>query len=131
MFERATLSLVATAAACAAAALIVFALGFALYALLEPLLGSAGAAAGVAAAAAAGIGIFAFMTAQSAKARKAESERASAQVSQILPQYISAFAADRPLVGLAATVAAGFIATRYPGAVREIISALSATAERR
>jgi membrane protein implicated in regulation of membrane protease activity len=131
MFQRATLSLVATAAACAAAALIVFALGFALFALVEPTFGAAGAAASVAGVAALGIAFFAYMMARNAQRQKAESEHVTAQLSQILPQHIGAFAAERPLVGLAATLAAGFIAARHPGLVRDLISALSSSQERR
>ena len=52
MFDRAMAAVVATAAAAAAVVMIVFALGFALYALVEPSVGAAAAAAIVALAAA-------------------------------------------------------------------------------
>ena len=77
MFDRAMAAVVTTAAAAAAVVMIVFALGFALYALIEPNIGSAAAAAGVALVAALLVAVFALVTQM--RKRKHEREAALAQ----------------------------------------------------
>lgn len=126
MFERTTLSLVALAAASAAAGLIVFALGFALYALVEPSLGAAGAAALVAAVAGLGLGAYALILALRSAQRAREAELARAELSRALPPHLAAIAAERPLVSLAITIGVGFMAARYPGLSRDLLSLLNA-----
>jgi protein-S-isoprenylcysteine O-methyltransferase Ste14 len=121
MFDRAMASVIATAAACAAAVMAVFACGFALYALVEPQLGPAGAAAVVALVAALAVAVFALVAAQRARARERESQVAQAQLMEELPLGLGDIARDRPLVTLGVTALGGILAARHPTLVRDLI----------
>lgn len=130
MFERTATQLIAAAAACAAAVLVVFALGFALFALVEPFIGAAGGAASVAFIAALGIGGYALVTAQGAQRRARESEQVRLHLAQALPSRLGALAADRPMVGLAITIAAGALAARNPSLTRDLVALMTALDQR-
>jgi formate hydrogenlyase subunit 3/multisubunit Na+/H+ antiporter MnhD subunit len=112
-------------AAAAAAALMVFSLGFALYALLEPLLGPSGAAAIVALAAALIVAIIALimMLQIRAEERRAEAERA--RRAQEGSQRFAGFAESHPLISLGVSALGGLLATRYPGLAQQLMSFFS------
>jgi hypothetical protein len=112
-------------AAAAAAALMVFSLGFALYALLEPLLGPSGAAAIVALAAALIVAIIALimMLQIRAEERRAEAERA--RRAQEGSQGFAGFAESHPLISLGVSALGGLLATRYPGLAQQLMSFFS------
>jgi protein-S-isoprenylcysteine O-methyltransferase Ste14 len=122
MFDRAMAAVVATAAAAAAVVMAVFALGFALYALIEPNFGAAGAAAIVALAAALGVAVFAFINMLRSRQREREAAVAQAQLMDDLPLGLGDIARDRPRVTLAVTAAAGLLAARHPTLVRDLLA---------
>lgn len=124
MLDRALTRIVAIAAASAAAVMAVFASGFALYALILPQLGSAGAAAVVALAAALCVALFALAMALRARQREREAEIAQQAIAEALPQGfgLGDFARDRPLVSLAVTALGGIIAARHPALMRDVLS---------
>lgn len=130
MFQRATGSVIAVAAAGAAAVLVVFATGFAIYALIEPLIGAAGAAASVAAIAAAGVGVYALVAGQRVKAREREAEDARAALLEALPLGLGEIARERPIATLAASVLGGVVAARHPRVIRDVITILARLSER-
>lgn len=130
MFDRAMAAVVATAAAAAAVVMIVFALGFALYALIEPNIGPAAAAAIVALASALVLSIFALIAALRKRQREREVEVAQAQLMDDLPLGLGDIARDRPLVTLAVTALSGVLAARHPTLVRDLI-AIAARLSRR
>lgn len=121
MFDRAMTAVVATAAAAAAVVMIVFALGFSLYAFLEPQVDAAAAAAIVALTAA--VIVLAFALYQTWRRRKQEHEAviAQAQLMDDLPLGLGDIVRDRPLVTLAVTALGGLLAARHPTLVRDII----------
>lgn len=122
MFDRAMAAVVATAAASAAVVMTVFALGFALYALVEPSLGPAGAAALVALAAALTVGGFALVAALQSRRREREAAIAQAQLMDDLPQSLGDIARERPLITLAITAVGGLLAARHPALMRDLIA---------
>lgn len=109
-------------AAAAAAGLTVFAGGFALYALLEPMLGPAGGAAVVALAAAFVIAIIAIIMLMRIRAdeRRAAEERARRAAEA--PAGLAGFAQDHPLLSLGVTALGGILASRYPGLASQLMS---------
>lgn len=125
MFDRAMATVISTAAASAAAVMAVFALGFAIYALIEPTAGPAGAAAIVALIATLGVGLFALFVAMRNRKREAEREREAAalqaQVMDEMPLGLGDIARDRPIVTLAVTALGGILAARHPTLVRDLI----------
>lgn len=125
MFDRVTASLIAAATACAAAALVVFAAGFALYALVEPVWGPAGAAASVAAAAALLIGALALVAHFRAKAKEREAEIVQAQLMDNMPLGLGDLAKDHPLLAIGATLIGGALAARHPRLSRDLISIIA------
>jgi hypothetical protein len=122
MFDRAAASLIATTTACAAAALAVFAAGFALYALVQPALGAAGAAAAVATASAALVGIYALIAHFRAKEKEREAELAQAQLLNSLPLGLGGVAREHPMVALAVTLLGGVVAARHPRLSRDLLA---------
>lgn len=127
--DRALAAAITTAAAAAAAVLAVFAAGFALYALLEPIIGPAGAAGAVAFTAALCLGVFALITQQRARQREREAALARAEMeahmAEQLPFNFGAIARDRPLVMLALTAVSGLVAARNPALVRDLSALIS------
>lgn len=114
---------VATSALAACAAVAVVALAFAEYALLETWLTRAGAAACVAGTAALLIGIGALVVSTSGVAPK-KPPPAPARSDAFLERAFD-FVKEKPVVAIAAALAAGFLAVRNPGylgaAVRSFI----------
>lgn len=123
MLDRAMATVIATAAACAAAVMAVFALGFALYALIVPSLGAAGASAVVALVAALGVALFALIAVMRARARDREAAAVQAEVMDELPalSFAADFARERPLVTLAVSALGGILAARHPHLARDVI----------
>lgn len=122
MFDRAMAAVVATAAAAAAVVMAVFALGFALYALIEPNIGAAGAAAIVALAAALVVAIFALIAALRKRKREQEAALAQAQLMDELPLGLGDIARERPILTLALTAVGGILAARHPTLTRDLIA---------
>lgn len=121
MFDRAMAAVVTTAAAAAAVVMIVFALGFALYALIEPNIGAAAAAAGVALVAALVVACFALVTQLRKRQHEREAAVAQAQLMDDLPLGLGDIVRDRPLATLAITAIGGLLAARHPTLVRDVI----------
>jgi len=121
MFDRAMAAVVTTAAAAAAVVMIVFALGFSLYALLEPQVGAAAAAAIVALSAAVIVLAFALYQAWRKRRHEREAAIAQAQLMDDLPLGLGDIVRDRPLVTLAVTALGGLLAARHPTLVRDVI----------
>lgn len=121
MFDRAMAAVVTTAAAAAAVVMIVFALGFALYALIEPNIGPAAAAAIVALAAALMVALFALATALRRRKHEREAAVAQAQLMDDLPLGLGDIVRDRPLATLAITALGGILAARHPTLMRDLI----------
>jgi hypothetical protein len=127
MFERATASLIAIAAMCAATALAVAAAGFALYAALLPQLGPAWSATAVAGAAALAAAIIAVVLKLRADRKQLHAEVVGSNIVGLLPNQVRHFIADRPLATLLISVLSGFLASRNPALMRELVSALHAS----
>ncbi|MGD9967115.1 MAG: hypothetical protein AB7T59_11380 [Hyphomonadaceae bacterium] len=115
-------AVVATAAASAAVVMVVFALGFALYALIEPAVGAAAAAAFVALAAALTVTVFALIAAYRARKREREAAVAQAQLLDELPLGLGDIARERPLITLGVTALGGLLAARHPTLARDLIA---------
>ena len=111
MLRRLFLALAAAAAFAASAAVCVVAVAFALYALIEPYLGRAGAAATVAAAAAVVIGLGAVFIGAAARSRR--DRRPAAAVGGGMEKLLR-FVRDKPVVAISAALGAGFLAIRNP-----------------
>jgi hypothetical protein len=125
MFDRAKLAVAATAALAAAAMVSVFAAGFALYALIEPALGRAGAAVIVSMAAALAIALFALAAALRAQTQRREAEHLRAELMDELPANLGDLARDRPLLTVAAAAVVGVLAARHPTLVRDVLAIVS------
>ena len=99
--------------------MFVFALAFALYALVEPYLGRAGAAATLAGV----IGILIAMVAIALMPRKPRPKPRSAAASgpETLVARVTAFVQEKPVVAVAAAAAAGFLAIRNPRYLGEML----------
>ena len=111
MMRRLILALAAAAAFAASAAVCVVALAFALYALVEPYVGRAGAAAIVAAVAALIIAGAALFVGAAAKAKRGR--RVPAAVGGVVERLMR-FVREKPVVAISAALAAGFLAVRNP-----------------
>jgi hypothetical protein len=105
------LGVIAAAAMAASASVLIVALAFALYALVEPTLGRAGAAAVVAGASGLLIGLLALTIALMARAKrpKPKLESASGVVERIFE-----LVRDQPVMAIGAALGAGFLAMRNP-----------------
>ncbi len=121
MFDRAMAAVVTTAAAAAAVVMIVFALGFALYALIVPNIGPAAAAAFVALAAALVVSLFALVVAWRKRKHEREAAIAQAQIMDDLPMGLGDIVRDRPIATLAITALGGLLAARHPTLMRDLI----------
>jgi len=109
MVRRLFLAMAAAAAFSASAAVCVVALAFALYALVAPSVGQAGAAAIVAAAAALLIAAAALVMAASARGK-----RAAAQPVGGVRDRLIRFVREKPVMAVSAALGAGFLAVRNP-----------------
>jgi len=101
--------------------LIVFALGFSLYAFLEPQVGAPAAAAFVALSAAVIVLAFALFLAWRKRRHEREAAVAQAQLMDDLPLGLGDIVRDRPIVTLAVTALGGLLAARHPTLVRDVI----------
>ena len=111
MLRRLLLGLIAVAALAASASVLVVALAFALYALVQPRLGPAGAAATVAGAAALLIGLLGMTIAMVARAKRPKPKPHSmGGVAERIFEMVS----EKPLMAIAAALGAGFLAIRNP-----------------
>ncbi|MGH7022303.1 MAG: hypothetical protein ACREEB_01790 [Caulobacteraceae bacterium] len=108
---RVGVALAAAAVLATSAAIVVVALAFALYALVRPLVGPAGAAAIVAGAAALIMLIIGLVLAMAPKTKRAKVvPRGGDPAARIINLF-----KDVPLTAIAAAVATGFLAIRNPG----------------
>jgi hypothetical protein len=125
IFEKTLMTLAAAVALSAPAAVSVFAAAFALYAVLAPILTSAGAAAVVAAVAA-----FVVAVAGLIAANRAEASR----VRHTPPPEVNGFAErivdivkDRPILSIGAALAAGVFALKNPTFTAAVAQAFMAS----
>ncbi|MDP1911356.1 MAG: hypothetical protein Q8K85_23910 [Hyphomicrobium sp.] len=127
--RRTTFAFVAVAAFAAAAALAVWAAGFALFAFTEPLIGAPAAAGVVSAIAAVSVALFAWHSAGKAEEKSAQVEvvqSVASPLTAVAPlELVAAAFRERPLVSLGLTVLAGVVASRQPHLVREVAGALT------
>ncbi|MEJ0060588.1 MAG: hypothetical protein WDM79_13880 [Terricaulis sp.] len=126
MFDRAVSSVIAAAAACAAVGVAVVAAGFALYALVQPHVGAAGAAAVVAGIAALGVGIYAVVAQMQAKAREREAASAHSQLLESMPHLLGEISREHPIITVAVSALGGLLAARNPQLTREVLSVVAA-----
>lgn len=122
------MALAAAAAIAAAAAVSVVAAAFALYALAEPSLGSAGAGAVVAAAAAALVGGAGLLARRKAQARRHAPQGAP---DAGLVDKVIEIAKQRPMLAVGAAIAAGVYAIRHPSLVAAVIGAVMESRSRK
>lgn len=120
IFRRVLLALMAAAMFSAAAAVIVVALAFALYALVEPYLGRAGAAATVALVAAILIGFAGMIMAVAGRNKRS---RVAASLAGGLLERAIAFVRQKPIVAASAAIGAGLMAARNPKYLGEALRA--------
>lgn len=120
IFKRILFGMMAASAFSAAVAVAVFALGFALYAGLEPHLGRAGAAAGVAVAC-----VLLISASGLAMARVGRPKRAVARppVPEGVLDRALAFMKQKPVLATAAAIAAGVLAVRNPKYLGSVLKA--------
>ena len=111
MLRRLLLGVIAAAAMAASASVLIVALAFALYALVEPTLGRSGAAAVVAGAAALLIALLALTIALISRARRPKPKPDSA--GGVL-ERIFELVRDQPVMAIGAALGAGFLAMRNP-----------------
>lgn len=109
-------------AASAASALTVFALGFALYALLAPPLGAAGAAAIVALAGALIVAVIALIMVLRIRADERRATEERARLANAPASGLAGFTREHPLATLAVSAIGGLLATRYPGLAQQLMA---------
>jgi hypothetical protein len=109
ILRRVLFYLASAAALATAAGVIVVALAYALYALVKPAIGAAGAAAVVAGAAAVLIGLIGFWLALASRP-----PRRKGRAADTLAERIADFVREKPVTAIAAAVAAGLMAVRNP-----------------
>jgi drug/metabolite transporter (DMT)-like permease len=109
------LGTVATSAFAAAAAVFVVALAFAFYALLEPLLGRAGAAASLAGVIAVLMALGGVFIGAGSRGKAKKPPPPVAGRSDAFIERAFDFVRDKPAVAIVAALAAGFMAVRNPG----------------
>jgi hypothetical protein len=131
MLDKALATVIATAAACAAAVMAVFAGGFAIYSLVLPSAGPAGAAGIVALIASLAVGGFAVFVMLRSRRRERDAAIAQAQVVDELPLGLGEIARERPIVTLAITALGGILATRHPTLARDLIAIVARFGGRR
>lgn len=108
--RRVLLALMAAATFSVATGVIVVALAFALYALLEPRLGRAGAAGAVALLTAVLIALAGMIMALAARGKRAK----AAAISGGILERVIAFVRQKPIVAASAAIGAGLMAARNP-----------------
>lgn len=111
ILRRVLSALMAAAAFSAAAAMAVFAAGFAFYALVEPYLGRAGAAAAVIFVMAA---IMAIAGLVMAGVGRRKPEKVAAQTAGSIIERAVAFLQKRPVLSASAAIAAGLMVAQNP-----------------
>ncbi len=109
------LGTVATSAFAAAAAVLVVALAFAFYALLEPQLGRAGAAASLAGVIAVLMGLGGLIIGAGANSKPKKPDIPPPGRPEALIARAFDFVREKPVVAVVAALAAGFMAVRNPG----------------
>jgi hypothetical protein len=122
MMRGALMHAIMLGAASASAGLTVFAVGFALYALLAPLLGAAGAAAIVALAAALIVAVIALTLLMRIRAEERRAAEGRARGAGETPSGFPGFARDHPLLSLGVTALGGLLAARHPGLAQQFMS---------
>lgn len=118
IFKRLIAALVAASAFAAGAAVAVVALAFALYALVQPFVGRAGAAAIVALTAAVIMVLGGLVIGKAARPKPAP---AAAQTPAGLLERALAFVRDKPILSASAAVGAGLLAVRNPKYLGEVL----------
>ena len=118
IFRRLLFLLAGAVALAVSAGIVVFALAFALYALVEPYVGRAGAGGIVAAAAALLIGILGIVLTRQGKPPKPKPGE-----SDTITERIFEFVKAKPVTSIAGAVAAGILAVRNPGYLGSLIRA--------
>jgi hypothetical protein len=111
MLRRLLLGLVATATLAASASVLVVALAFALYALVQPTVGPAGAAAVVAGAAALLMGVLGLAISLIARRKRAKPKPGAMGG---VVERIFELVREKPLMAASAALGAGFMAVRNP-----------------
>lgn len=128
IFEKTLMTLAAAAAIAAAAAVGVFAAAFALYAVVQTYLGSAGAAAVVAAVAALIVAIAGLVAARKVDHRPSPRQGAAApQDSFGFAEKVVEIVKDRPLLSIGAALAAGVFALKNPTLTAAVAKAFMET----
>ncbi len=120
IFRRLLLALTALAAFAAGSAVLVVALAFALYALVEPKLGRAGAAAAVAATTTATMILSGLVL--GAASRRRPSRAAVATAGSVLERAFD-FVKRKPVVAASAAIGVGLMAVRNPKYLGEALRA--------
>jgi hypothetical protein len=118
IFRRLLLGFVAIAAIATSAAVVVVALAFALFALVQPALGDAGASAVVAAAFALIVAIGGFAAAPRGRRRKAGPTSPEGLAGDLME-----LVRDKPVASAGIALAAGIMAMRNPRVIGEIARA--------
>jgi len=120
IFRRLILALAGASAFAASAAVCVVALAFALYALVQPYVGRAGAAAIVAGSAALIVVLAALFVSAAARPK---ASRLAAGASTGAVERAFAFVRQKPVIAIAASIAAGILAVRNPRYLGSVIRA--------
>ena len=117
ILRRILLFLASGAALATAAGVVVVALAYALYALVKPAIGPAGAAAVVAGGAALLIGLIGLMLAMAA----APPRRRKGRQPDSLVDRITDFVREKPVTAIVSAVAAGLMAVRNPKYLGDVL----------
>lgn len=129
MIQQTTMAAIAVAALAAAAAMCVWAAGYALYAWSEPSFGPAAAAALVSMAAAFLLLVAVIATRRSVAGHK-QIERVKEEDPAPSPVGMAlTFAKERPIVALGATVLVGILASKQPRLVGELANLLNSASD--
>jgi hypothetical protein len=116
ILRRILFFLASATALAVSAGVVVVALAFALYALVKPYAGPAGASAVVAAAAAILIGLIGFVLGALATPRRRRGKLPESVIDRVVE-----FVRDKPVTSIAAAIAAGLMAVRNPRYLGEVI----------
>lgn len=127
IFEKTLMTLAAAAAIAAAAAVGVFAAAFALYAILQGPLGSAGAAAVVAGVAALIVALAGLLAARKVEHGQAQAQAGVAHDSFGFTERVVDMVKDRPLLSLGAALALGVVALKNPTLTASVAKAFMET----
>jgi hypothetical protein len=116
ILRRILFFLASATALAVSAGVVVVALAFALYALVKPYAGAAGASAVVAGAAAVLIGLIGFVLGALASPRRRRGKLPESAIDRVME-----FVRDKPVTSIAAAIAAGLMAVRNPRYLGEVI----------